>query len=223
MNSIKDRLRKLWNRWNLWRFPGSATYWQRRYVGGRTSGAGSYGENAAAKAREVNRIIEERDVASVVEFGCGDGNQLAHLEVDRYIGLDVAAAAIEHCADRFSGDDTKSFFWFSPEHFVDRAGVIRADAALSQEVIFHLVEDEVFERYMRQLFGAAERLVMIWSSDRDLALAPQERHRNFTPWVTSELPEWELVEHVPSPRPWSNENPEGLMSDFFCYRRRNQV
>jgi len=202
------------------RFPGSAEYWQRRYQAGGTSGSGSYGEYAAAKAAVVNDIVATYGVKSVVEFGCGDGNQLELLVLPRYLGLDVAARAIELCAERFARDRTKSFFRYDPAHFVDRAGVVRADLALSQEVIFHLIEDEVFATYMNHLFDAAERLVLICSSDEDLPLGKHERHRTFTPWVEQFRPDWQLLSRVANPHPFDPNTGAGMRSDFFLYGRR---
>jgi hypothetical protein len=197
----------------------SASYWERRYRAGGTSGEGSYGENARMKADIVNRIVAEHHVESVVEFGCGDGNQLSMLDLDCYIGLDVSAAAIEMCAERFAGDVTKSFFRYDPGHFIDQARVFARDLALSQEVIFHLVEDEVFELYMHHLFAAADRLVLICSSDHDLRPTKHVRHRNFTTWVAAHITGWSLVEHVANPLPFDPTTSEGIVADFYLYGR----
>ncbi len=197
----------------------SASYWERRYRAGGTSGAGSYGRNAAVKAEVVNRVVREHQVGSIVEFGCGDGNQLSLIEVPSYVGLDVSAAAIEMCAARFAGDESKSFFRYDPGHFVDRSRVFARDLALSQEVIFHLVEDDVFELYMDHLFDAAERFVLICSSDLDLRPTKHVRHRVFTRWVSQHRPEWVLAEQVPNPLPQDASSGEGMLADFYLYTR----
>jgi hypothetical protein len=146
----------------MWRnFPGSAAYWENRYSAGGTSGAGSYGKLAEFKASVLNRFVAEKQITSVIEFGCGDGNQLLYAMYPRYIGLDVARKAIRLCREKFQNDVTKSFFLYDPECFVDRAGVLHADLALSLDVLFHLVEDEVFTRYMELLFQAGQRFVII--------------------------------------------------------------
>ena len=87
-----------------------------------------------------------------MEFGCGDGHQLALADYPCYIGLDVSAAAIRLCKDRFSDDRTKSFFLYDGECFVDRVGLFSADLGISLDVVYHLVEDAVFDAYMRHLF-----------------------------------------------------------------------
>jgi SAM-dependent methyltransferase len=200
---------------------GSASYWERRYRSGGTSGAGSYAANAQAKAIVVNRVLQEHSVRSVVELGCGDGNQLTLLEIERYAGLDVSPTAIDMCARRFADDTSKSFLRYDPAHFVDQAGFLRGDLSLSQEVIFHLVEDDAYERYMRHLFGAALRLVLICSTDHDGWEAKHVRHRRFTEWVARHETDWSLLEHLPSPLPVDPTTGEGLAAEFFLYARSN--
>ena len=60
------------------RFSGSGEFWESRYQRGETSGGGSYGRLAQFKAQTLNRFVEENEIASVIEFGCGDGHQLSH-------------------------------------------------------------------------------------------------------------------------------------------------
>ncbi len=46
---------------------------------------------------------------SVVEYGCGDGNQLKMATYPQYLGFDVSPAAISMCKSVFNGDATKQF------------------------------------------------------------------------------------------------------------------
>lgn len=73
----------------------SAAYWEQRYRAGGHSGAGSYGRLAAFKADFLNALIRDNAIATAtaIEFGCGDGNQLALLDIPDYVGLDIAPAA----------------------------------------------------------------------------------------------------------------------------------
>ena len=124
-------------------FTSSADYWERRYAGGGTSGAGSYGEFAEFKAEVVNAFVAEHGVRSVIEFGCGDGNQLALGRYPSYVGLDVSPSVVERCRKRFRTDATKSFL------VTDDYDGRTAELALSLDVLYHLVEDDVFEQYLR--------------------------------------------------------------------------
>jgi SAM-dependent methyltransferase len=177
-------------------FRSSASYWEQRYATGGTSGEGSYGALAEFKAEVLNGFVAENAIGSVLEFGCGDGNQLSLASYPRYLGLDVAASAIDLCTARFAGDATKSFLWYDPQRLVNN-GAITAELALSLDVIYHLVEDDVFDRHMRQLFGAATRFVGIYASDIDQGdHTAHVRHRKFSSWIAAHQPDWTLVKQV---------------------------
>ncbi len=160
-------------------FSHSSEFWEKTYRAGNTSGSGSYGRLAEFKAEVVNGFVRDHDVASVIDFGCGDGNQLSLADYPRYVGLDVSPTILRRLIDRFASDSTKSFFLYNPHCFADRACALRCDLAVSMDVIFHLIEDDVFEKYMRDLFSCAARFVMIYTRDlgrprdpRVLAAAP---------------------------------------------------
>lgn len=176
-------------------FPGSADYWEERYAGGGDSGAGSYGIIAEFKAQVLNDFVEQRRVRTVLELGCGDGHQLSLAKYPSYVGLDVSNTAVEHCRARFADDVAKSFQVYKPGSLD-----LVAELTLSLDVLLHLVEDAVFETYMRDLFGAATRYVGIFSPDRDgRPGAPHVRYRRFTPWVATNAPDWQLLLTVENP------------------------
>lgn len=194
-------------------FSSSVSYWERHYSHGGTSGDGSYGPLGIAKAGFMNEFVRSNNLTSVIEFGCGDGHQLSLADYPSYIGLDVSRAAVELCKLSFANDRTKSFFLYDGACFADNAGLFRADLAISLDVIFHLVEDSVFDTYMMHLFAAGGRYVIIYSTDREIhGTAPHVRHRRFSSWVESKRPEWQLATVVPGP------NPVPCRADFFVYR-----
>ena len=79
-----------------------AGYWEKRYSSGRTSGAGSYNRLARFKASFINKFLNERQVLSVAEMGCGDGAQLGLMKYPKYLGLDISETAIEICKNKFT-------------------------------------------------------------------------------------------------------------------------
>ena len=87
----------------------TSDYWEARYAAGGNSGKGSGGVFAEFKAEIVNTFVREHDIASVIDFGCGDGAQLALAEYAKYIGLDTSKTAVEMCRDRFKDDRTKTY------------------------------------------------------------------------------------------------------------------
>jgi SAM-dependent methyltransferase len=197
-------------------FTGSSTeYWESRYASGRNSGGGSYSRLADFKAEILNAFVAGHAIQSVIEFGCGDGNQLSLAVYPRYIGLDVSKTIVEKCRQLFKADPSKSF-----ELMADYAGE-QADLALSLDVVFHLVEDDVFEAYMRTLFGASGTYVIVYSSNSaEIGGAGRhEKHRRFTDWVDANETGWKLVEHIPNRYPYAGDSATGSPADFFVYGR----
>jgi len=195
-------------------FPGSGSFWEDNYRQGESSGPGSYGALGKAKAEFLNAFVRQHGIRSIIEFGCGDGHQLSLSDYPLYVGLDVSKTAIELCKRRFVADPTKSFFLYDGEAFVDRAGLFTADLAISLDVVYHLVENPVFEMYMTQLFAAGHRYVVVYSSNSELdGTAPHVRHRRFTPWVEEHCPDWRLDQVTIGP------NVEPGRADFFVYER----
>ena len=207
-------IRQLYFQVEARRFPGSPNYWQRRYRTGGSSGPGSVGRLARFKADVLNAFVRENAVSSIVEFGCGDGSQLEMCEYPTYLGLDVSRAAVELCRRRFTGDETKSFAVLGS---VDPG---RHDAAISLDVIFHLVEDAVFEAHMADLFDSARRFVVVYSSNcTDAPPAPHVRHRRFTDWIEQNRPHWTLARVIPNKYPYDARNEdETSFADFYLFR-----
>ena len=202
-------------------FKGSGDYWKKRYAMGRDSGAGSYGRLARFKAEFVNQFVTEQDVDSVIEFGVGDGHQLSLAKYPQYVGLDVSETAIACCRERFATDTSKTFVCYEPCDFDTNKDAFQADLALSLDVIYHLVEDSVFESYMRQLFTSARRFVVIYSSNRrEPTVARHVRHREFTSWIDQHISGWQLKQHVPNKYPYDPRDKENSsFADFFVYER----
>lgn len=196
-------------------FRDSASYWEQRYRDGRDSGTGSYGKFAVFKAQLINQFVVDHGITSVIEFGCGDGNQLALASYPRYLGFDVSEAALELCCGRFPADPTKTF-----GHVDDYNGET-ADLVLSLDVIYHLVEDLVFETYMRRLFRASTKYVIIYSSNEAGQPLPGGyiRHRRFTDWTVSYAAEWRFVQHIPNKYPFKGDHRQGSFAEFFIYEK----
>ena len=197
-------------------FRGSADYWEQRYRKGGTSGAGSYNRLAKFKAKFLNDFVERNRIASVIEFGSGDGAQLELADYPSYVGVDVSKTAIAEASKRFTGDASKSFL-----HTSELPPGLRAELALSLDVIYHLVEDDAFDGYMRGLFDAATRFVIIYSSDHDETLGVAHvRHRRFSEWVESQRPDFTLSERVPNEFPFDENDPDNTsFADFAVYQR----
>jgi SAM-dependent methyltransferase len=198
-------------------FSDSASYWQGRYQRGGNSGDGSYGALASFKADVLNELIAEYAIDTVIEFGCGDGNQLMLARYPQYFGLDISVEAIAICKEKFHGDSAKTFCLMQ-----DYGGEI-ADAAMSLDVLFHLVEDDVFERYMHTLFAAGRKLVIIYSSNTNVQETPQPphvRHREFSTWVKQNAKDWSLTQVVDNLIPYDAESGIGSPANFYVYLKK---
>jgi hypothetical protein len=128
----------------------------------------------------------------------------------------VSHTVLATAKERFRGDPTKSFF-----HATEVAPGTRAELSLSLDVIYHLIEDDVFDEYMRRLFDAATRFVIIYSSNHDASgTAEHVRHRCFTQWAETERRDFALVRHIPNEFPFDEDDQDNTsFADFFVYRR----
>jgi hypothetical protein len=104
------------------------------------------------------------------------------------------------------------------------------DLALSLEVLFHLVDDEVFETYMQTLCRSASRLLVIFASNGDPlgGTAPwgsHIRHRRFTDWMERKEPRWKLTDVIPNRFPYRRDGgiESGCFADFYIYRSQRMT
>jgi hypothetical protein len=159
-----------------------------------------------------------RRTTSVIEFGSGDGAQLQLAVYPSYIGVDVSRTALDVTREMFANDPTRRFVHpdeLGPEDV--------ADLSLSLDVIYHLVEDEVFERYMEQLFDAGRRFVVVYSSNTDRKSdAVHVRHRKFTDWVEGHRPDFHLAKVFECPYPAQIQDIDNTsFADFFFFEKTN--
>ena len=168
------------------------------------------------KAGLINRVIRERGIRSIIQLGCGDGNQLKYLEVDQYIGLDISKVAIERCVANHGSNMKRSFIWYDPEHFCDPLHILSADCAMSLDVLFHLIEDEVFARYIHNLFSCGGRYVIIYGLDQQMtkSVHVSVRYRKYTEYIAKNVQGFRLVFQVAS---------KGKFGDFHLYERISNV
>lgn len=193
-------------------FPGSSKYWENRYRKNGNSGEGSYGVKAAYKASLINPFVIEKNIKKVIELGCGDGNQLKQFHFPEYIGLDVSPTAIRKCEGIFKEDTSKRFFLYEGALRQAQADILKdciSDLALSLDVIYHLVEDEVFETYMKNLFSLSLKYVIIYAWDVEEATRYHVRHRKFTKWISENISGIQLTERI---------SKDGFC-DFFIYEK----
>lgn len=193
----------------------STEYWEERYQKGGNSGSGSYGVLSEFKANFVNHFLIQNKINSVIEFGCGDGNQLKFIKYPEYIGIDVSHKSIELCENNFRNDNSKRFF-----HLSETPDVI-CDLAISMEVIFHLIEDDIFNNHMKYLFSHSSKFVIIYSSNvnkQQLFFQPHIKHRKFSDWINHNCKNWKLLSTTINP--FTNKF-NGSFSNFYVYKNQD--
>jgi hypothetical protein len=198
-------------------FPGTVIYWERRYRKMGNSGIGSYGASASHKAKIINEFVLKNSIIRVVDFGCGDGNQLRFLNFPCYLGIDVSLTAIRLCQQIFKKDTSKQFSLYDSSHINAITKEFNADLSISLDVVFHLVEEDVFEKYMKDLFMASSRFVIIYAWDVDGERSFHVRQRNFSRWIKDHITDFSLKEVK------ENQSDEHFCNFFIYERHKNDL
>jgi hypothetical protein len=199
----------------------SAKYWEGRYNSGGNSGEGSYGRLAEFKASILNDFVRKNNIQSVIEFGCGDGNQLTLASYPQYIGLDVSRTIIIKCIGKFKSDHTKSFFLYDQDCFADRGHLFSGDLALSLDVLYHLIEDDIYETYLRNLFSSSNRFVIIYAVNENIPRPTNHEHyRKFTGDIDRLILGWELIGEIENKFNTSFDVSEVSDANFYIYRKK---
>jgi len=200
----------------------SGMFWNEHYKKGGNSGTGSYNRLAEFKAEVVNSFIKEKNIKTVIEFGCGDGNQLSLINYEKYTGVDVSDYIVEKNREKYAGDMAKEFYHTltEREHYINQ----KYDMAISMDVIFHLLEDEVFEAYMEDLFAVAEKYVVIYSSNHEEYTRWVEyRHRKFMAYIQKNIEEWKVACFIPNKYPYViGEEENTSASDFYIFKKTEE-
>ena len=197
----------------------SGSYWRQRYADGGNSGAGSYGRLAEYKAKFINDFVAERAIGSIVEFGFGDGAQAELFAFAHYVGVDVVPLLVERASKQFK--DREGWRFVTADDYAQSP--VKAELAMSLDVLYHLVEDGVFERYMQTLFSASDHYVLIYSSDStEIPGSGHVRHRRYSDWIAGNRPDFVRSSHWPNPYPASpaSDWSQTSFADFALYEKR---
>jgi SAM-dependent methyltransferase len=162
-------------------------YWEDRYRAGGNSGAGSYGLLAEYKAEMINEFVKKNNVGRVIEFGCGDGNQLNLYKFNTYLGLDISEKSIELNMERYSDDHTKSFMRYDPSHFAN-GGFLKADLVICIDVLYHITDESDFKKTLCDIFDCSSRYVVLYTNTKIFEGGKTSNHikdRDIFPYLRS--------------------------------------
>jgi hypothetical protein len=186
-------------------------YWNNRYLNGGNSGSGSYGVNASYKADIINEYIINYDIKTIFDHGCGDGNQASlFIGFDKYIGYDISSYVIEQCKCKFL-DNPKMNFCLSIDE------VPESDLCISFDVLYHLIDENDFEKYLYQLFNKSKNYVVIFSTNHNNNEKTAEHiyHRIFTSYIKKQFKNFKLIKKI--------ENPLKNNANLYLYRKNKNI
>jgi SAM-dependent methyltransferase len=163
MNRIFQKIQRQFNR-IFGKDLNYKKFWNDEYLKSKTSGPGSYGVLAEFKAEVINAFLANREISSVIEFGCGDGNQLAMIKYPRYLGFDVSRASIDLCSNKFKNDPSKSFMCYDPSSFINPSLFLKADLVVCLDVLYHIIDKEEFLLTLNSIFSCALKYVILYTT-----------------------------------------------------------
>ena len=187
----------------------SSKYWEKRYKSGGNSGDGSNGILAKFKISIINEFINKNNIVSVIELGCGDSNILANCNYRNYYGFDVSKTIIALNKEKYRHDPLKNFF------HIKKIKNFTAELSLSIDVIYHLIEDNIFEKHLKSLFNSSNKFVIIYSSNFDKFYSKKSHvlHRKFDSYIEENFKSFKLSEVI------NNPFPELSTANFYIYEK----
>jgi hypothetical protein len=100
--------------------------------------------------------------------------------------------------------------------FVDNINdMTKADLCMSLDVTYHIIEDEYFELYMKNLFELSNRYVLIYSinSNDNKNSQPHVKHRQFLDWISKNKPNFKIID--------TKKLEEELLVSFYLFEMKN--
>jgi len=186
--------------------------WNERYKKGGNSGSGSYGVLCEYKSEFINKFVNENNISNIIEFGSGDGNQMQFFNVDNYLGVDISEHVINICKQKYKDIENKNFVTYDEYYKYSN----KYDLSISLDVIYHLVEDVVYEKYMNDLFNSTDKFVIIYSTNWiETYNGSHVYHRKFTEYIDMNFKNAKLIHHEP------NKYPSLSTAEFYIYSINN--
>jgi len=127
-------------------------YWENRYKSGGNSGSSAYGEYAVYKASIVNSYVNELNIKTISDYGCGDGNQISLLSgFELYHGYDISDFIINKNIIKFKNINNMFFY----KNIND---LPESDLNISLDVLYHIVNMSDFIIYLTKLFNKSKNM-----------------------------------------------------------------
>lgn len=186
----------------------STSYWESRYANGGNSGKGSYDNVANYKAKIINDFIEKNNIKNLIDYGVGDGNQLSFFKCENIIGLDVSPTIIRKLKFIYCNDNTKQFYLVNNFDTTNKSTLV-----ISCEVLFHLINIDIWKKYIANLFAYSKKYVIIFAADYDKDFGHHCLCRKFTDYIKLNYPNWSLKNTI--------KRDDGCLGDFYIFEKIN--
>jgi len=171
-------------------------YWNKRYIGaeskkGYASGYGSDGNELKFKIDFVSSFMQENNIRTLCDYGCGSGNFVLSLPkiYDQYIAFDISENAINICNKRIKNKENLIFT--SNIEDCNRS----CHLGLSIDVLFHQIDLDDLNKYLSNLFR--HKYVIIYTTDYEKEYNPEKAahviRRNFSNIIEKNYTNYSLL------------------------------
>lgn len=127
-------------------------YWEERYSGGRTSGAGSVGKLREWKWKIIDGVVGP--LGGVVDVSCGDLSFWENRDCEKYIGIDVSETVISQ--DRVRRPSWR--FVCAPAEIKQN---IKGETVLCMDVLFHIMDDDKYDCILSNLVSYSTHWIVV--------------------------------------------------------------
>lgn len=87
-------------------------------------------------------------------------------------------------------------------------------------MIYHLVENKIFQKYLRYVFHSSSKYVIIYASNFEQKQSGDVKHRKFTNWIENNIKNFKLINKILNKYPYEKSNPNNTsLADFFIYQK----
>lgn len=200
----------------------SYQYWAERYINTNfknSSGNGRLKFRLRYKAKMLNKIFETYTITKIADFGCGDGLLASRLKCAKYYGIEINSEIVSNLKNKFF---EKKEFEFSTKF--ESRWRNKIDASISVDVIFHLVEKDVYQKYMNELFSTDAKYVIIRAYNHESQGTGRNSHilhREFLNTVKKYFPNYNLINESP-PRRRHIYLSDSDKNQFFVFKKSQQ-
>jgi hypothetical protein len=138
--------------------PKALEFWEKRYLNDPQlgSGVGSKDKWKRRKLDAVRELVKRHRVKSILDIGCGDMQVMRDFPdlLDyKYVGIDFSETVIEKNRQAFPGLEFRT----ADFHHIADLGLEPPDLVLCFDVLFHIQNDETFDRVCQFIFNCGAK------------------------------------------------------------------